>query len=188
LNLSPSESEVSETSICLARHARGRFGECRAIREKCQEKNMSELSYNWSFEVLPIQNRKCPCCDDRFQLASGIIRDDQDAELALYVANLTPATQPREAKLSLMFKDKTRRKHRDRLASLRLRLENGDVATSVVTDKDNPLGHAMTREQVLGSPLKPLIFEIANFAIENDPHIRPFLEGEPAPTTDGSTD
>jgi hypothetical protein len=137
---------------------------------------MNKRSDNWSLEVAPLQSRTCPCCDTPFQLASGVIRDAKGADLALYVANLTPSMKPREVRLFVAFKNKNRVKPRHLLVSLVLRMDRGKVVTSAVTDSANPLGQAMTREQALASPLKPLIFEIADFIVENDPHVRPFLE------------
>jgi len=139
---------------------------------------MSNIRSDWSYEILLFQNRVCPCCNDPFQLASGIIRDDQGMDFAFYVANMTPSTRPRTVQLFVRFHDKTRKKGRDRVVSLVLRMHEGKVGSSVITDKNNPLGRAMTREEVLASPLKDLIFEIADFVDENDPYVRPFLEEE----------
>jgi hypothetical protein len=84
--------------------------------------------------------------------------------------------KPREVRLFVAFKNKNRVKPTDLLVTLVLRVDRGKVVTSAVTDSANPLGQAMTREQALASPLKPLIFEIADFIVDNDPHVRPFLE------------
>ena len=139
---------------------------------------MNDRSSNWSFETLSLEKRVCPCCNDPFQISTGMIRDDQDADLAMWVANLTRSTRPRVVQLFVMFKDKKRKKGRDRVVSLELRMHEGKVVTTVVTDKNNPLGRAMTREQVLASPLKSLIFEISDFIVEFDPYVSPFLEEE----------
>jgi len=139
---------------------------------------MNDSRSNWSYEIRPLQKRVCPCCNDPFQISTGIIRDDQDADLAMWVANLTPSTRPRSVQLFVMFKDKRHKKGRDLVVSLVLRMHKGKVATSVVTDPNNPLGCAMTREQVLASPLKSLIFKISDFIVDNDPYVSPFLEEE----------
>jgi hypothetical protein len=143
---------------------------------RLEEFLMNKLSDNWSFEVAPLQSHTCPCCDVPFQLASGVIRDDKGADLALYVGNLTPSTKPREVRLFVVFKNNKRARPTDLVVSLVLRMDQGRIVPSVVTDRANPLGQAMTREQALASPLKPLIFEMVDFIVENDPHVGLFLE------------
>jgi hypothetical protein len=139
---------------------------------------MTKLSYNWSFETAPLEERVCPCCDEPFHATRGIVRDEKGADVAAYMAVLPPSGEPREVFLFLLVKDKTSVKHRDRVVSLALRMNGGDVAMSLVDGTNNPFGSEMTREEVLASPLKSLIFVIADFVSENDPHIRPSLEGE----------
>ncbi len=64
----------------------------------------------------------------------------------------------------------------DPVVTLVLGMEGGKVVTTVASDAQNLLGPAMTREQVLASPLCPLIFQLADFIVAHDPHLRPFLE------------
>jgi hypothetical protein len=109
-------------------------------------------------------------------LATGVIDDEEGANLALYMANLSPPEERREVPIFLTFKGKKRGQPADLVVTLVLRMDRGRVVTSVVTDKANPLGHAMTRKQALASLFMPLIHEIADFIVENDPHVRPFLE------------
>jgi hypothetical protein len=144
---------------------------------------MSKLSSNWSFEPFPIQNHTCPCCDERFQLAIGVIHDEHGEDFAMYIANLTPSTKPRTVTLFVRVKNKKPKKPVEVVVSLLLRMHEGQIGTSVITDTNNPLGQAMTRKRALASPLRSLIFEIADFVVQNDPRIRLFLEeGEPTPS------
>src|SRR5262245_33172721 len=99
-------------------------------------------------------------------------------DFAFYVANMTPSKRPRTVQPFVRFHDKTRKKGRDRVVSLVRRMHEVKAGSSVITDKYNLLGLTMTAEEVLASPLKDLIFEIADFVDKNDPYVRPFLEEE----------
>jgi hypothetical protein len=137
---------------------------------------MSERSSHWSLEEAPLQYHTCACCGEAFQLATGAISDGEGADLALYLANLSLVKGHREVRLFLRFKAKNRGKTADLVVSLVLGMDQGQVVTSVVTDEANPLGHAMSQKQALASPFRPLIFEIADFIVENDTHVRPYLD------------
>lgn len=56
---------------------------------------MSEMNYNWSYQGFALQNNICLCCKEPSQVTSGIIRDDDNAELAFFVGNMTPSSNPR---------------------------------------------------------------------------------------------
>jgi hypothetical protein len=137
---------------------------------------MNERSYDWSLEAAPLDKHTCPCCAERFQQVSGVIHDEKDGDVAQNVAYLAPSVQPRVVKLFLRFMNCRRVKGRAPLVSLILLMDQGAVATLVTTYKRNPLGRAMTREQAHASALRPLIFEVADFIVENDRRVRRFLE------------
>jgi hypothetical protein len=139
-------------------------------------------SINWRHAPQPLQNHTCACCGESVQFTTGLIYDEHGEELALYGATLTP-TSPCVVDLFVMFKAKAKKggKGRDYVVSLTLRTKQGKVVTPVITDRVNPLGRPMTRQQVLASPFKTLIFQIADFIVEKDSHVRPFLEGTERP-------
>jgi hypothetical protein len=137
---------------------------------------MSERSDNWSLEEAPLQHHTCRRCDQVFGLAGGVIHDEDGATLAQYEADLSPVEGVRQVLIFMRFKGKRGRKPADLVVTLALRMGGGRVVTSVVTDMANPLGRAMTRKQALASPFLPLVYEIADFIVENDPHVRPYLE------------
>ena len=144
---------------------------------------MSDMSHDWSFESFPIETRKCACCGEPFQIASGMIYDDAGDDLAIYVANLADHSGDKRVILhiGLLGKDRKRMKRKKNFVTLTLWRYEGKVVTSVVTDPEDPLGRLMTREEALQSPFISLLFEIKDFILENDPYIRPFLDDDSTP-------
>jgi hypothetical protein len=136
---------------------------------------MSALSKIWSNETAPKKTHICQCCNKPTQIAGGIIRDQQKKDVAMYVEYMCPTTKPRKVFLFLHVR---RDNHRDHIVSLVLQRLGGNIVTTVFTDTHNPLGQSMSREEVLASPLKPFIFEIVDWIVENDPHVGPFLDDD----------
>jgi hypothetical protein len=141
---------------------------------------MSDQSHNWGLETLPIETRTCPCCEEQFQLTTGMVYDDKGKGLAMYIAFLTTHSGVRRVPLhiGLLVKDHKGKKLKEDFACRVLWVREGKVVTSVVTDPEDPLGRLMTRAEALKSPFLSLIFEVDDFILEKDPHIRPFLEGD----------
>jgi hypothetical protein len=139
---------------------------------------MSESSANWSLQTWPFEERTCPCCGDPFALSSGAVYDEQGDEFALYMAKLMEHGGVREVHLliKLVGTDKQERELEKEFVSLVLWKHGNGIETSVATEEGELLGHVMTEEEALASPFLPLVFEIDDFIVVNDPHIAPFLE------------
>jgi hypothetical protein len=137
---------------------------------------MSDRSKKKCFKPWPVEKGACAHCGEPFQIAAGAFHDDRGHLRVLYIAPLAPPGHPREARMFLVFDDQKRGKRRLHLVTVLLSLKKGDVVAAVVTDTLNPLGHAMTREQVLARGLEPLALETAEFVLDNDPLLRPYFE------------
>jgi hypothetical protein len=94
----------------------------------------------------------------------------------MYVAELPPPGTANAVSLFVKLHNKEQAKPEDLVVSLFLWSQQGVVAVSVDSDRDNPLGRALTREEVNSSPLRALVFEISEFVGQNDPHVRPILD------------
>ena len=140
---------------------------------------MSDQNHNWSLGTFPIQTRTCPCCEKQFQLATGMVYDEKGNDVAMYIANLPTHSGVKRVPLhiGLLVKDRKGKRPKKNFVSLVLWIHEGKVVTSVVTDPEDPLGHLMTQEEALKSPFLSLMFEVDDFILDNDPYIRPFLEG-----------
>src|SRR5262249_15683685 len=136
------------------------------------------LTFNWSLETFPIQERTCRCCGEPGPFITGMVYDEEGDDLAMYAAKLMEHGGVRRAGLliGLLVTDGQEWELEKEFVSLVLWKHEGEVVTSVVTEKDDPLGRVMTQEEALASPFISLVFEIDDFIVANDPHLRPFLE------------
>ena len=148
---------------------------------------MADQNRNWTLDETSLEDHKCRCCGEPCKMATGMVNGEDGENVAMYVASLLEHDGVRRVSMYIgLFVDaqdiSDMKKH---AASLVLWEQDGQIMTSVVTDVDNPSGLTMTREEVLASPFKSLIFEINDFVLDDDPHLGPFLvalHGQVLPT------
>jgi hypothetical protein len=136
------------------------------------------LTFNGSLDTFPIQERTCLCCGKRFSFSTGMAYGEEGDALALYAAKLLEHGGVRRVGLLIgpLVPDQQGRELEKDFVSLVLWKHDGRIVTSVVTEEEDPDGRVMTKEEALASPFLPLVFEIDDFIVVNDPHIAPFLE------------
>jgi hypothetical protein len=138
------------------------------------------MKENWTIEDVAVDTMKCACCGSSHKVVSGFVRDDDGTDVAMYVANFLDHQDERRVELKIgLFPDLRApvEKMKKQFAVLLLRKHQGKVATSVISKPDDTEGMTMTREEVLASPRKRLVFEIDDFVLAHDGHIQPFLDG-----------
>src|SRR5262245_31665012 len=110
---------------------------------------MSDASCNWSFETFPVETCTCPCCGEPFHTVTGRVQDEGGKVLARYVAYLKTHAGVKLALLQIRLLGKTRKgkKLRKDPVCLEFRVQEGEVATSVLTDPENFPGRVMTRQE-----------------------------------------
>lgn len=138
------------------------------------------MKVNWTIEDVAVDAMKCACCGWSHKVVSGFVRNDDGTDVAMYVAKLLDHQDMRRVELNIgLFPDLRVpvEKMKKQFAVLILWKHQGKVATSVISDPDDTEGVTMTREEVLASPRKGLIFEIDDFILHHDGHIQPFLDG-----------
>jgi hypothetical protein len=126
---------------------------------------MSEASDNLGFQSFPIEECTCSCCEERYQLVTGKVYDDEGNDLATCRAQLIKHGGEKWVSLEIGL-----------LVPLAIRKQDGKIVTEVTTEKDDPLGRVMAGEEAPAGRLTDLILEVGDFILEADPHIGPFLE------------
>lgn len=134
-------------------------------------------SSRWSHTLEYSQIRKCPCCDDSFQICVGSVHDENRELLACYMAKLTHHDDEPVVELYLMLGewfDGTALEGR-KVTLLLWTSPGGEIVSSINGNKAFPVDEQVLRSELLASPLRSLIFEIDDFIKDENPYIRPHL-------------
>src|ERR1043165_4369080 len=128
---------------------------------------MSEKNFQWGCEPFPADTRGGEGCGESHWVVSGIVFDEQGADLAFYFAHLLAHEEVRQARLfiGLLVTDQRNRELKKNFVSLVLRMDEGNVAATVVNNPHDRSGRTMTREEALKSSLLPFVFYIDNFIL-----------------------
>jgi len=132
---------------------------------------------HWRLETLPSERRRCADCGKFNDVMFGAVLQGDGVPFAMFQWFKGEHGGRRDIFINmvLLLKDDNGQELQKSAVGLRLWEDNDGAVATTVEDNPLPNGRGMTQTEALASPRLPLIFDIDDFIVDNDPRIKSFL-------------